>query len=82
MVDPGNVVVDEVQYLEPQTMPMMDQFGNTYMVPYHDPTYLSHGGFYQQHLQPVVQYVPVQYGYGPMTEEQPYHHQPQPTHHQ
>lgn len=41
------LMVENVQPLEPQMVPMMDQYGNTYLVPYHDPTYLSHGGFYQ-----------------------------------
>ena len=53
---------------------MMDQYGNTYLVPYHDPDYLSGEGYYQQHYQPIVQYVPVKYSYGPMTENEQYHH--------
>ena len=65
---------EEVSDAEEQTslVPMQDQYGHKYFVPYHDPDFLTKEGYFEEHMQPIIQFVPVIYDGSAMVIEQPH----------
>ena len=61
---------DLEELLDAPLVPMQDQYGHQYFVPYHDPDYLMKEGYFEEHMQPIIQFVPVRYDEGAMVIEE------------